>query len=57
MPGYCSGTLDYVWKTWTRFVQSLKTSYSNGIGHQQAVQQWEKLRHINSIDDFLDKLV
>ena len=57
MPGYRSGPMDPVWKTWPRFVDSLRSSFSNRISRQQAVQQWEDLRHTNSIDDFLDELV
>jgi len=57
MPGYRSGPMDPVWKTWSRFVDSLRSSFSNRISRQQAVQQWKDPCHTNSIDDLLDKLV
>ena len=38
-------------------MDSLRSSFTNHISRQQAVQQWEYLCYTNSIDDFLDKLV
>ena len=56
MPGYSPGSMDPIWKTWPRFVGSLRSSFSSGISRAQAVRKWEDLRHTTSIDDFLDEL-
>lgn len=48
---------DPLWTTWDHFRKSLKDSFGNRVSREQAVKDWEKLRHTNSIDDFLDALV
>ena len=45
-----------MWSTWSVFVESLRASFATRVGREQAVNQWQKLKHTDSIDDFLDSL-
>ena len=39
---------------WSVFIESLRSSFATRVGREQAVNQWHKLKHTDSIDDFLD---
>ena len=56
LPGGAKVTLDPVWSTWSVFVESLRASFATRVGREQAVNQWQELKHMDSIDDFLDSL-
>ena len=49
--------VDAQWTTWKHFQQALRDSFGSRVSREQAVKDWEKLRHTTSIDDFLDTLV
>ena len=49
--------LDPKWKEWATFVEALRSSFSNRVSREQAVTDWHLLKHMNSIDDYLDKLI
>ena len=48
--------LDPIYATWERFEASLRSSFGERITRDQAVREWHKLRHSDSIDDFIDEL-
>ena len=56
LPGGAKAILDPVWSTWSVFVESLRASFATRLGREQAVNQWQELKHTDSIDDFLDSL-
>ena len=56
LPGGAKATLDPVWSRWSVFVESLRASFATRVGREQAVNQWQELKHTDSIDDFLDSL-
>ena len=56
LPGGTEATLDPEWSTWSVFVESLRASFATRVGREQAVNQWQELKHTDSIDDFLDRL-
>ena len=56
LPGGAKATLDSVWSTRSVFVESLRASCATRVGREQAVSQWQELKHTDSIDDFLDSL-
>ena len=56
LPGGAKATIDPVWTTWNVFVESLRASFATRVGREQAVNQWQELKHTDSIDDFLDRL-
>ena len=56
LPGGAKATLDPVWSTWNVVVESLIASFVTRVGRKQPVNQWRELRHMDSIDDFLDRL-
>ena len=56
LPGGAKATLDSVWSTWNVFVESLRASFTTRVGREQAVNQWQELKHTDSIDNFLDRL-
>ena len=56
LPGGAKATLDPVWSMWNVFVESLRASFANRVGREQAVNQWQELKHTDSIEDFLDRL-
>ena len=56
LPRGAKATLDPVWSTWNVFVESLRASFVTRVGSEQAVNQWQELKHMDSIDDFLDRL-
>ena len=45
------------WKEWATFVEALRSSSLNRVSREQAVTDWYLLKHTNSIDDYLDKLI
>ena len=49
--------LDSKWKEWATFMEALKSSFSNRVNREQAITDWHLLKHTNSIDDYLDKLI
>ena len=49
-------TLDPVLSTCSVFVESLRASFATRVGREQAVNQRPVLKHMDSIDDFLDSL-
>ena len=57
VPGSPQGYLDPKWKEWTTFVEALRSSFSNRVSREQAVTDWHLLKHTNSIDNYLDKLI
>ena len=57
VPGSPQEYLDPKWKDWATFVEALRSSFSNKISRQQAVTNWHLLKYMNSIDDYLDKLI
>ena len=57
VPGSPQDYLDPKWKEWTTFVEALKSSVSKRVSREQAVTDWHLLKHTNSIDDYLDKLI
>ena len=56
LPGGAKATLDPVWSTWSVLVESLRASFATRVGREQAVNQWQELKHTDSFDDFLDSL-
>jgi len=56
LPGGANATLDRRWSLWSVFVESLRSSFATRVGREQAVNQWQELKHTDSIDDFLDTL-
>ena len=56
LPGGAWATLDPVWSKWSGFVEFLRSSVATRVGSEQAVNQCSKLKHTDSIDDFLDSL-
>ena len=38
-------------------MEALRSSFSNRVSREQAVTDWHLLKHMNSIDDYLDKLI
>ena len=48
--------LDPQFASWDRFEASLRSSFGERITRAQAVREWDKLRHRDSIDDFIDEL-
>ena len=56
LPRGANATLDPVWSTWSFFVESLRGSLATRVGREQAVNQWQELKHTDSIDDFLNSL-
>ena len=57
VPGSPQDYLDPKWKEWATFVEALRSSFSNRVSREQAVTDWHLLKHRNSIDDYLDKLI
>ena len=57
VPGSPQDYLDPKWKEWATFVEALRSSFSNRVSSEQAVMDWYLLKHMNSIDDYLDKLI
>lgn len=46
------------WKTWVVFVESLRSSFSKTeVSREQAVTEWQSLKHTTSIDQYLDTLI
>ena len=56
LPGGAKATLDLVWSTWNVFAESLRASFATRVGREQVVNQWQELKHTDSIDDFLYRL-
>ena len=56
LPGGAKTTLDPKWALWRVFVKTLRCSFATRVGREQAVTQWLELKHIDSIDDYLDSL-
>ena len=56
LPGGAKATLDPVWSMWNVFGESLRASFATRVGREQAVNQWQELKHTDSIDDFLYRL-
>ena len=50
---FCTSRPPY---TWSVFVESLRDSFATRVGREQEVNQWQELKHTDSIDDFLDSL-
>ena len=57
VPGSLQDYLDPKWKEWATFVEALRSSFSNKVSREQAIIDWHLLKHMNSIDDYLDKLI
>ena len=49
--------LDLKWKEWATFMEALRSFFSNRVSREQAVMDWHLLKHTNSIDDYLGKLI
>ena len=56
LPGGAKATLDPVCSTWSVFVESLRAAFTTGVGREQVMNQWQDFKHIDSIDDFLDRV-
>ena len=56
LPVGTEAILDPEWLMWSVFVESLRVSFATQVGREQAVNQWQELKHTNSIDNFLDRL-
>ena len=48
--------LDPVYARWDRFEASLRASFGERITRDQGVREWHRLRHTDSIDDFVDEI-
>ena len=48
--------LDPQYAKWERFESALRASFGERITRAQAVREWDRLRHEDSIDDFVDKI-
>ena len=48
--------MDPVWSTCSILVESLRSSFPPKLGREQAVNQWQALKHTDLIDEFLDSL-
>ena len=57
VPGSQQDYLDPKWKEWATFVEGLRSSFLNRVSREQAVTDWHLVKHMNSIDDYLDKLI
>lgn len=49
--------LDPSYATWERFEASLRASFGSRLTRELAVEEFEKLRHSDRIDTFLDELI
>ena len=56
LPEGAKATLDSVWSIWSVFVESLQASFATRVGREQAVTQWQDLKHTDLIHDFLNRL-
>lgn len=41
---------------WSTFVESLVASFGTRVDREQAVNEWQELKHMDSIHDFVNKL-
>ena len=57
VPGSLQDYLNPKWKEWATFVEALRSSFSNRVSREQAVTDWHLLKHMNSINNYLDKLI
>src|SRR6266550_4256858 len=48
--------LDPQYASWDRFESALRSSFGERITRAQAVREWDRLRHKDSIDDFIDEI-
>jgi len=51
-----SAELDPQFASWDRFEASLRASFGERVTRAQAVRTWDRLKHKESIDDFIDEL-
>lgn len=51
-----SRELDPQFASWDRFEASLRSSFGERVTRAQAVRTWDRLKHKESIDDFIDEL-
>ena len=48
--------MDPQYTSWDRFESALRSSFGERITRAQAVREWDRLRHKDSIDDFIDEI-
>lgn len=48
--------LDPQYASWDRFESALRSSFGERITRMQAVREWDKLKHKDSVDDFVDEI-
>lgn len=48
--------IDPQFATWDYFERSLRTSFGQRLNRESYVQEWNDLKHTNSIDDFVDNI-
>ena len=56
-PGSPIEYLNPKFREWSTFVEVLRSSFSNRVSREQAIMEWHLLKHTNSINDYLDKLI
>ena len=57
VPGGSALPQDPVWESYERFLQALSASHDERTTRNNAVREWDQLRHTGSIDKFVDSIM